>query len=108
MSLITKDKRNWASTKINWPNPYNLTEKDQKGMLEKVPIEIITLILKEIELQKGINFKLKNLQINGIGGSFAWNETKDGSIFWNRMCNGNFNVFYDVYTPEKLRQRLEE
>ena len=95
--------------KINvWPNPYNLTKKDQKGWLEKVPIEIITLMLKEIELQEREYFNLENLQNGGIGAAFTWITTKDGHYFWKCINDGDFNVFYDKYTPWKLKERLRE
>ena len=106
MALITKDKRDWAY--IGWPNPYNLSKKDQKGHLENVPLEIITLMLKETQLQKGDEFTLKDLQIWDVDGAFQWDLTKDGHIFWRKICNKDYQIFYDTYTPELLRKRLEE
>lgn len=107
-ALITKNTRDWASAKINWPNPYNLSEKDQIEHLKNVPLEIITLALKEIQLQYGESGALKDLQRFGIASSFSWDNTKDGYIFWRKICDKDYQIFYDTYTPEKLKQRLKE
>lgn len=106
-ALITKDKRNWATTE-KWPNPYKLTKEDQKGYLENVPLEIITLMLKEIEVQREDRFNLNDLQKFGLDYAFLWANTKDGNDFWESIKNENYQVFYDKYTPELLRKRLKE
>ena len=93
-----------------WPNPYGLTEKDAKGKIKGMPLEIITLILKEMELQGKSNALLK-IQTMGISSDaiFDWNKTKDGSMFWSDIWYGNeYDKFYKIYTPVKLRERLEE
>lgn len=106
MALISKDKRDWAY--IGWPNPYNLSEKDRKGWLKRIPLEILNLVLKEAKKNRGENFDLEKLQRAGIDGSFEWKKTKEGLNFWSEIKNGNYKVFYDKYTPELLRKRLEE
>ena len=60
MALISKDKRDWAEG--GWPNPYNLSEKDRNGWLEKVPLEILNLVLKEAKKQRGETFDLEKIQ----------------------------------------------
>lgn len=108
MALISKDKRDWAH--VDWPNPYNLSEKDLQSWLKlkRVPLEIITLMIKEAEKQRGESFGLEKIQRAGIDGSFEWRKTKEGHSFWKDIKKGNYQVFYDIYTPEKLRKRLEE
>jgi hypothetical protein len=107
MSLITKDNRDWASIE-KWPNPYRLTKNDLQGWLKQVPLEIITLILKEAKDLEEKDFDIKELQTSEIDGAFEWKKTKDGHMFWRKICDKDYQVFYDVYTPEKLRKRLEE
>ena len=106
MALISKDKRDWAH--INWPNPYNISEKDLQGWLKRIPLEILNLVLKEAKKNRGENFDLEKIQRAGIDGSFEWKKTKEGPIFWRDIRDGNYQVFYDKYTPETLRKRLEE
>lgn len=106
MALINKDNRNWAHA--NWPNPYNLSEKDLQGWLKDVPLEILNLILKEAKKERGEDFDLEKIQRAKLDGSFVWDKTKEGNSFWREIKNGNYQVFYDMYTPEKLRKRLEE
>ena len=106
MALISKDKRDWAH--VSWPNPYNLSEKDLQGRLSHVPLEIITLTLKEAKVLRDKDFNTKKLQYSGIDGAFEWKKTKDGINFWREIRDGHFQVFYDKYTPETLRKRLEE
>ena len=108
-ALITKDKRDWASAKEKWPNPYGLTEKDQTGWLKNFPLEIITLMIKEAKDLRDKDFDIKKLKvIYNLMGVFTWDDTKDGHEFWKSIKNGNYKVFYDKYTPELLRKRLEE
>lgn len=90
-----------------WPNPYGLTQKDAKRQIEGYPLEIITLALYETYLVRD-DFGLENLQKIGLHGAFIWDDTKDGYKFWNSIAHGEFDVFYDIYTPEKLRERLKE
>jgi len=94
-----------------WPNPYGLTEKDAKGKIKGIPLEIITLILKEMELQgKSYNALLK-IQTMGISSItiFDWYLTKDGPNFWSDIWYENeYNIFYKKYTPQKLKERLKE
>ena len=96
--------------KLDWPNPYHLTEEDAKGQLEDVPLEVITLILKEMVLQ-GRTDCLKNAQDFGITSNtiLDWEMTKDGIAFWTDIWyKERYDVFYDKYTPRKLKERLEE
>ena len=93
-----------------WPNPYGLTKKDAKGRLEDVPLEIITLILKEMELQGKTDclYKAQNLGISS-NTVFDWDKSKDGTIFWTEIWYlERYDVFFDRYTPEKLKERIEE
>jgi len=93
----------------NWPNPYDLTEEDAKGKIKGFPLEIITLILHEIYLKKGIHkFDLKVLQKLGLEYAFLWGDSQDGLMFWEKINNSEFDVFYDTYTPSRLKERLKE
>jgi len=109
MALI--GRHNIDNTSLGgWPNPYNLTEEDAKGKLENTPLEIITLILKEMYLQ-GKRDCLKKAQTVGISSTLVldWDKTKDGPRFWtNIWYNKRYDVFYDKYTPSKLRERIRE
>lgn len=105
--LISKSTIHRAHVDTGWPNPYGLTEKDAKGRLEDWPLEIITLALYESILFRG-KYSLKDLQGAGIIGAFQWDLTLDGSNFWRDIRDGKFDVFYNRYTPEKLKERLEE
>ena len=97
--------------KLNkWPNPYGLTKKDAKDRLKDIPLEIITLILKEMELQGKTDclYKAQNL---GISSNlvFDWDKSKDGSRFWTDIWYAErYDVFYEKYTPQKLKERLEK
>ena len=109
MPLITK-KNIKHIIFSKWPNPYNLTEKDAKGKLEDVPLEIITLILKEMCLQGKTDclYKAQNL---GISSNlvFDWDKSKDGSKFWSDIwCHNRYDVFYDKYTPKSLAEELKK
>lgn len=109
MALIDKNSIKYADIS-GWPNPYNLTEKDAKDRLEGYPLEIITLILKEMELQGRTNC-LSRAQTVGISSSHVldWDKTKDGPKFWSDIRYMNrFDVFYDKYTPHKLQERIKE
>ena len=90
-----------------WPNPYGLTEKDAKGKIEGWPLEIITLALHEIYLLRD-NFDLTSLQRYGLNYAFVWEKSEDGHDFWESIRDEKFDIFYDKYTPAKLRERLEE
>ena len=90
-----------------WPNPYGLTKKDAIGKIEGYPLEIITLALYESYFVRK-NFGLAGLQSEGLSCAFDWNKSIDGHKFWNTIAHGKFDVFYDTYTPKKLRERLEE
>ena len=63
-----------------WPNPYHLTKKDATGKIKNWPLELITLALKEMELQHSER-DLAYLQKNGPFMCFAWKPTKDGHFF---------------------------
>lgn len=99
-----------------WPNPYKLTENDAFECLTEVPLEIISLALKEMEEQEqeqpqfgfSTSKHLQLLQKHGIGGCFDWRETKEGPDFWSQINLNVFDVFYRTYTPEILRKRLKE
>ena len=90
-----------------WPNPYGLTKKDAIGKIEGYPLEIITLALYETYLVRD-DFGLKDLQKIGLHGAFVWDDTKDGYKFWNSIAHGEFDVFYDTYTLEKLKERIKK
>ena len=89
-----------------WPNPYGLTEKDAIEKIKGWPLEIITLALYETIKSKESQ-TIKNLQENGIFGTFAWISSCDGWKFWNEIYNHRFDIFYKTYTPEKLKERIE-
>ena len=93
-----------------WPNPYDLTEKDAIGKIKGYPLEIITLALYESLLFNGVDIQhlLQRLQKYGIIGEFDWSGTLNGSGFWCEIDHNNFDVFYEIYTPKKLKERLEE
>lgn len=108
MALI--GRHNVKNSEITWPNPYHLTKEDAKGKLEDVPLEIITLILKEMELQgkKDCLYKAQNLGISS-NTILDWELTKDGIAFWTDIWyKERYNIFYDKYTPSKLQERLKE
>jgi len=92
---------------LGWPNPYNLTEKDAKIKIKDWPLEIITLALHEIYLLRD-NFDLTSLQRYGLDYAFVWDKSKEGHDFWKSIKNEKFDVFYDKYTPTKLKERLKE
>jgi len=89
-----------------WPNPYGLTKKDAIGKIKDWPLEVITLTLKEMEIQYG-KYDLNLLQTQGLSYAFPWDVAREGLRFWGYL-EGNFDLFYDLYTPEKLKERLEE
>lgn len=108
MALI--NKRNIKNANVSWPNPYHLTKEDAKGKLEDVPLEIITLILKEMVLQgkKDCLYKAQNLGISS-NTILDWDRTKDGNKFWSDIWYAErYDVFYEKYTPHKLQERLKE
>ena len=95
--------------RLDWPNPYGLTKKDAKGKIEGWPLEIITLILHEIYLDEDVyKFDLTDLQRFGLQYAFQWLNSQDGIYFWEKINNGEFDVFYDTYTPSRLKERLKE
>lgn len=108
MALIGKN--NIKNAFVPWPNPFCLKDSDAKGMLEGYPLEIITLAMIETILQDHTSNKdiLRMLQENTITICFSWRITKDGVHFWNGIRDNKFDVFYDKYTPNKLRDRIEE
>lgn len=92
-----------------WPNPYDLTKEDAKGKIKGFPLEIITLILHEIYLENDVHkFDLKDLQDFGLEYAFLWDDSQDGLMFWEKINNEEFDVFYDAYTPSRLKERLKE
>lgn len=106
MSLITK--KNIKHIRFSkWPNPYKLTEKDQKGYLVGMPLEIMTLAMKRFdECHSFVVHKIERLQSFGL--SFLWRETKEGWDFWNSIDMKNYDVFYDKYTPKSLSEELKK
>lgn len=89
-----------------WPNPYSLTKKDAKGHVEGWPLEVITLAL--LEAKRNIkSYTIKNLQDSGVSCMFSWGGTCDGRKFWSEIVTKNFDMFYARYTPETLKERLE-
>lgn len=108
MALIGKN--NIRNADVPWPNPFDLKDSDAIGMLEGYPTEVITLAMIEIILQDHTAKKdiLKMLQENTITICFSWSATKDGRYFWNNMRNRHFDIFYQVYTPALLKERIEE
>ena len=94
--------------KLGWPNPYGLTEKDAKGQIKGWPLEIITLALNISKNVRGDNYNINDLCGTGINCAFGWDNTKEGYEFWKSINNKKFDVFYDLYTPQKLKERLEE
>ena len=93
-----------------WPNPYGLTKEDAKGKIKDWPLELITLALKEMETQYG-KYDLNLLQTHGLSYAFQWDKPKEGIYFWQSIYNtynGKYDIFYKMYTPEKLKERLEE
>jgi hypothetical protein len=108
MALISKNNRDWASAKEKWPNPYNLSEKDMQNELTGIPVEIATLALKRAKEQKGEIYTIISLRFWGLGGSFNWGKTKEGTNFWANMKVKLFDDFYMMYNPKKLKKELEE
>lgn len=109
MALI--GRHNVKNATLSWPNPFKLKDSDAKDSLEEYPIEIITLAMIEIILQENsIERKdiLKYLQDNGLAGSFTWANTKNDTFFWNDIRHNRFDTFYKTYTPESLKERIEE
>ena len=95
--------------KLGWPNPYKLTKEDAIGEIDGWPLEIITLILHEIDIRRNIrDFDLTDLQRMGLDCAFVWDKSKDGQDFWKSIRDERFDVFYDKYTPTKLKERLKE
>ena len=92
-----------------WPNLYSLTKEDAIGNIKGWPLEVITLALKEMEIQNPYtNNLLSDLQKYKIDSLFIFSKTKDGVYFWKKILDGKFNIFYKNYTPRKLIERLEE
>ena len=109
-ALISKNTIYRAHVNIDWPNPYHLTEKDAKDKLEDWPLEVITLALYETVLYRRNKYSdsLNLLQKRGVVYAFQWDESEDGSNFWKDIHTRNFDVFYAKYTPEKLKEKLEQ
>jgi len=91
-----------------WPNPYNLTEKDIKGDIKGFPLEIITLVLNIAKKERGDDYNINDLCYSGVNYAFGWDNTKEGYEFWKSISNKKFDVFYNLYTPTKLKERLKE
>ena len=105
-ALISKNTIHRAHVNIGWPNPYGLTKKDAKGKIEGWPLEVITLAL--LEAKRNIkSYTIKDLQDSGVSRMFSWDKTSDGWDFWHEMDNERFSMFYDRYTPEKLKEKLK-
>lgn len=107
MSLITN--KNIKNIRFSeWPNPYGLTEKDQKGFLIGMPLEIITLAMKRfVDYHEFVTYRIERLQSFGLN-NFVWRETKEGLDFWNSMDMKNYDVFYEKYTPKSLEKELKK
>lgn len=105
MALI--NKRNQDLAYDGWPNPYNLSKKDLQGWLKNVPLEILNLMLKEAKKQRDERYNLINLLKDRLRGAFDWWSSKESHEFWSDIEDENYQVFYDRYTPETLRKRLE-
>lgn len=102
-TLITKDKRDWASASVL--NKYGITEKDLVGEIKDFPLG---LVLKMLELQEGqgnepnITVFQKNCCADYKRSGFDWSDTEDGGLFWDRVINGiDFKVFFDKYPKYK-------
>ena len=95
---------------LGWPNPFNIQESDITGKIEGIPIEIITLALIEYVLvSKQVKKPIKVLHDIGIIGLFGWNDSKDKHNFWSDIVNRKkYDVFYEKYTPKKLKDRFLE
>ena len=108
MALIGKN--NIRNADFPWPNPFDLKDSDAKGRISGYPTEVITLAMIEIMIQRVPTVKdaLSLLRTNGAEGSFSWYNTKDGRYFWDNMRNRHFDIFYQVYTPTSLKERIEE
>ena len=105
-ALISKNTIHRAHVKEAWPNPYNLTKEDAKDHVKGWPLEVITLALLESK-KKIKSYTIKDLQNSGVSSMFSWDNTSDGWDFWHEMDNERFNMFYDRYTPEKLKEKLK-
>lgn len=108
MALI--GRYNIGNASEGWPNPFGLNKSDAKGILKGYPTEIITLGMIETILQDKTGAKdvLKELQNDGFAGCFHWTITKDGNDFWNDIRHAHLDIFYKTYTPDLLKERIDE
>lgn len=55
-------------------------------------------LLRHKEQRDKINFT------GGLGGIFTWSDTSEGHKFWQKINNGNFDVFYTKYPKMEPKQ----
>lgn len=92
-----------------WPNPFHLKESELTQQINDIPLEIVTLaMIKMISQLPYLKDPLSRLRTNGVGGSFSWDHTKDGNKFWDSIRRKDLDIFYQVYTPSKLLERVKD
>lgn len=108
MALIGKN--NIRNADVPWPNPFGLKASDAIGMLKGYPLEAITLAMIESILHDKTGAKdiLRELQKDGLAGTFLWSLSKDGNVFWKDIIHKELDIFYKTYTPDLLKERIEE
>ena len=100
-ALISKNKRNWASTAIK----YNITKKDMIGELTGFPLGVVVRMLEETEWQGNkpdISAFQRVVTANSQEGGFDWDASAKGNEFWyNVLMNLDFDRFFKVYPDYK-------
>ena len=100
-ALISKNKRDWASTDIK----YNITKKDMVDDLKGFPVGVVIRMLEEQEKQ-GNKPDIKVFQKNCCAGwndnGFEWDDTEDGEDFWEGVISyDDYDKFFKEYPEYK-------
>jgi hypothetical protein len=66
---------------------------------QQLPKEIKKKMLKRQFQQYGYKGKK---YFNDLNSAFVWRDTKEGQDFWDKVINGNFDLFYQRYPKKQM------
>ncbi len=80
---------------------YKIQQEDLIGQIAVFPIEVVRKMVEE-QVKQGNNADVTIFQADYMSGKeeggFNWNETSEGSDFWNKVIgNKNFDKFFEKY-----------